>query len=171
MKAKQLILPVVLVAACFICGYGIGSIVKKMKSKEKAVYVEPAQVEITDGVMTPEVLLALGRLSDPQLSPDGSKILYGVSYQSIANNNSCRNLFVCNPDGSGKVQLTKEAKSISCARWSKDGKSIYFIQGGQLHKAPFKAGKLGNLRDVKNSHILDNIGRTGQETELPVLPA
>ena len=119
----------------------------------KSTYVEPMQVEIKDGVMTPEVLLSLGRLGDPQLSPDGSKILYGVSYQSIENNNSLRNLFICNPDGSGRVQLTREGKSVNNARWSKDGKSIYFLQSGQLYKAPFKGDKLGKkakLSDVPN---------------------
>ena len=122
----------------------------------KSTYVEPVQVDIKDGVMTPEVLLSLGRLSDPQLSPDGSKILYGVSYQSIENNNSLRNLFICNPDGSGRVQLTREGKSVNNARWSKDGKTIYFIQGGQLYKAPFKGNKLG--KKVKLSEVPNGMG-------------
>ena len=122
----------------------------------KSTYVEPVQVDIKDGVMTPEVLLSLGRLSDPQLSPDGSKILYGVSYQSIENNNSLRNLFICNPDGSGRVQLTREGKSVNNARWSKDGKTIYFIQGGQLYKAPFKGDKLG--KKVKLSEVPNGMG-------------
>lgn len=94
-------------------------------------------------VMTPEILLSLGRLSDAQLSPDGSKILFGVSYQNIKENNSCRNLYLCNPDGSGRVQITRYAKSVSCARWSADSKSIYFLQGGQIFKAPLRGSKLG----------------------------
>ena len=114
------------------------------------------EVEINDGVMTPEVLLALGRVSDPQLSPDGSKILYGVNYQNIKENNSLRNLYICNTDGSGKVQLTNEKKSVSCARWSLDGKHIYFLQGGQLYKAPFKADKIG--KKVKLTDIPAGIG-------------
>ena len=122
----------------------------------KSTYVEPVQVVIKDGVMTPEVLLSLGRLSDPQLSPDGSKILYGVSYQSIENNNSLRNIFICNPDGSGRVQLTREGKSVNNARWSKDGKTIYFIQGGQLYKAPFKGNRLG--KKVKLSEVPNGMG-------------
>ena len=121
--------------------------------KEDSGYVGPSDISIADGVMTPETLLALGRLSDPQLSPDGSRILYGVSYTSVADNKSCRNLFLCNPDGSGKVQLTRFAKSVSAARWSADGKSIFFLQGGQLWKAPLKGNKLGKkvqLSDVPN---------------------
>ena len=119
--------------------------------QEDSGYIGASGIRVEDGVMTPETLLALGRLSDPQLSPDGSKILYGVSYTDIAQNRSCRNLFLCNPDGTGKVQLTRYAKSVNAARWSADGKSIYFLQGGQLWKAPLKGGKLGKkvqLSDV-----------------------
>ena len=50
------------------------------QQKEDSGYIGPSDIQITDGVMTPETLLSLGRLSDPQLSPDGSRILYGVSY-------------------------------------------------------------------------------------------
>ncbi|MBQ9476400.1 MAG: S9 family peptidase [Bacteroidales bacterium] len=121
--------------------------------KDDHGYVGASDIRIEDGVMTPETLLALGRLSDPQLSPDGTRILYGVSYNSIADNRSCRNLFLCDADGSNPVQLTRYAKSVSNARWSLDGKSIFFLQGGQLWKAPLQGNKLGKreqLSDIPN---------------------
>ena len=106
-------------------------------------YIGPSGIQVEDGRMTPEVLLSLGRLSDPRLSPDGKWILYGVSYTSIEQNRSCRNLFLQEvrkaEDGSlsfgEKVQLTSEGKSISNARWGADGKSVFFLQGGQVFKA------------------------------------
>ena len=100
--------------------------------------------------MTPELLLSLGRLSDPQLSPDGKTILYGVSYTSIAENRSVRNLFVMPADGGEPTQLTMDGKSIASARWSRDGSAIYFLQGGQLYKAPFKSGKLGRRTQLSD---------------------
>ncbi|MBR5702711.1 MAG: S9 family peptidase [Bacteroidales bacterium] len=139
MKIKSLLITMMIAASC-----------------AAPVQQERPEVAIENGVMTPEVLLALGRISDPQLSPDGSKILYGVAYQNIEENNSLRNLYICNPDGSGKVQLTNEKKSVSNARWSKDGKSIFFLQGGQLYKAPFKGDKLG--KKVKLSDVPNGIG-------------
>jgi dipeptidyl aminopeptidase/acylaminoacyl peptidase len=120
-----------------------------MKKQNESGYIGPQKVEIGER-MTPEILLTLGRLSDPQLSPDGSKILFGVSYQSIEKNKSCRNLFLCNTDGSGRVQLTRYAKSVNCARWSNDGKTIYFVQDGQIWKAPLKGGKLGKKVQISN---------------------
>ena len=118
---------------------------------ESKGYIGPSEVTVENGVMTPEVLLSLGRMGDPQLSPDGSRILYGVSWTDIAANRSCRNLWLCNADGSGVKQLTRYAKSVSNARWSADGKYLFFLQGGQLWKAPLQGDKLGKkvqLSDV-----------------------
>lgn len=113
-------------------------------------YIGPSDMTVADGVMTPEVLLAMGRISDPQISPDGTKILYGVSYTSIEKNSSCRNLFICNADGSGKVQLTRYAKSVSNARWSRDGNKIYFIQDSQIWSAPYREGRLGRKEKLSD---------------------
>ena len=126
------------------------------KEEAGASYIGPSDIKVEDGRLTPEVMLSLGRLSDPQLSPDGKTILYGVSYTSIAENRSCRNIFICNTDGTGKVQLTKDGQSISAARWSKDGDAIYFLQGGQLYKAAYAGGQLGGR--TKLSDVAEGIG-------------
>ncbi|HTO34826.1 MAG TPA: hypothetical protein VLZ72_01190, partial [Flavobacterium sp.] len=54
-------------------------------TKDEAVIDKP-QLTLTSNRMTPEVLWSFGRLSDPQVSPDGKTILYGVSYYSIEQN-------------------------------------------------------------------------------------
>ena len=118
--------------------------------KPDKAYVGPSSLQVDGGHMTPELLLSLGRLSDPQLSPDGKTILYGVSYTSIEENRSVRNLFVMPADGGEPTQLTMDGKSIASARWSKDGSAIYFLQGGQLYKAPFKSGKLGRRTQLSD---------------------
>ena len=120
---------------------------------EETGYIVPSEIKVENGKMTAETLLSFGRLSDPQISPDGNKVLYGVSYTSLENNSSCRNLFLSDIDGSNKVQLTRYAKSVSNARWSADGKEIWFIQKGQIWKAPLKGNKLGKkiqMSDVPN---------------------
>ena len=113
------------------------------KMKESGKYIGPSDIRVEDGKMTPEVLLSLGRLSDPQLSPDGENILYGVSYTSIPENRSVRNLFLCRTDGSGKVQLTRSGKSISNARFSPDGNHVYYLRGGQIWKAQMVGRRFG----------------------------
>lgn len=161
-KFKVVLIVTALVLACFGVGYAMGCVFGKIvvmvkeNKAEKAGYTGRYEVKVDDGVMTPELLLKLGRLSDPQLSPDGKSILYGVSYNSIEKNRSCRNLMLCNADGSEAVQLTRYASSVSNARWSLDGKSIFFLQGGQLYKAPLKGSKLG--RKEKLSDVKEGIG-------------
>ena len=113
-------------------------------------YIGKSTIAIEDGKMSPEALLAFGRMSDPQVSPDGKHILYGVSYTSVEDNRSVRNLFICNLDGSENQQITTAGKSISNARWSNDGKKIAFLYGGQIWTAEIKHGKKGwNLKNLK----------------------
>ena len=101
---------------------------------------------------TPECLLSLGRVSDPQLSPDGNYILYGVSRQDIRKNKSSNQLYLVPADGSAApVQLTDFKTGVSNARWSADGKSIWFLRKNQLWRASFSWGKLG--RAVKRSEV------------------
>ena len=121
---------------------------KNEPMKPQAGYIGPSDIKVEDGRMSPEVLLSLGRLSDPQLSPDGKTILYGVSYTSIADNRNVRNLFTLPVHGGEKTQLTMDGKSINNARWSPEGDAVYFLQDGQVWKAPYKAGKLGKRTQV-----------------------
>ena len=117
-------------------------------------FIGRSEITVENGHMTPEVLLAFGRLSDPQVSPDGKHILYGVSYTSVEENRSVRNLYICNLDGSDNQLLTQSGKSISNARWSADGKQIVFLKGGQIRTAEIchKNGKwtLSGERQVSN---------------------
>ncbi len=113
------------------------------KHKLPEGYIGRQEISIADGKMTPETLLALGRLGDPQLSPDGSRILYGVTYTSVEQNRTCRNLFVINTDGSGNVQLTFDAKSLNNARWLDGGSRIAYLKEGQIFVRDIKVRKNG----------------------------
>ena len=123
---------------CLLTGIAAGTVLFMKKDNVKIDsdgYIGRSSISVTDGRMIPEALLSLGRLSDPQVSPDGKHILYGVSYTSIEENRSVRNLFICNIDGTGNQQLTTSGKSISNARWYNDGSGIYFLMGGQMWSA------------------------------------
>ena len=134
-------------------------IVMFMKKGNSAIssegYIAKSEIIVEDGKMTPEVLLAFGRLSDPQVSPDGKKILYGVSYTSVKDNRSVRNLFICNLDGSDNQQLTTSGKSIGNARWSADGKHIAFTLGGQIWTADIRCSR--GKWALKNAHQISNV--------------
>ena len=101
--------------------------------EQPASIIEKENLVVENGQFTPELLLQLGRVSDPQLSPDGSKLLYGVTYTSIKENRSVRQLYVVNTDGSDNKVITHFSKSASNARWYGDGSTILFIQIGRAH--------------------------------------
>lgn len=147
----------VTVAVCITLG-----IMKHNEKKgfSKEGFIGRPAIEIEDGKMTPEVLLAFGRLSDPQVSPDGKLLLYGVSYNSIAENRSCRNLYVSDIDGKNAVLATESGKSISNARWASDGK-VVFIMEGQIW-----SGKLGKDRRIGNILRLSDIPEGVNEFKL-----
>ena len=134
-------------------------IVMFMKKGNSAIssegYIAKSEIIVEDGKMTPEVLLAFGRLSDPQVSPDGKKIFYGVSYTSVKDNRSVRNLYICNLDGSDNQQLTTSGKSIGNARWSADGKHIAFTMGGQIWTADIRCSR--GKWALKNAHQISNV--------------
>ena len=150
MKLIKNSIRIVVLAAVII---GIFSFMKKETFTNEG-FIGKNDIVIEDGKMTPEALLAFGRLSDPQISPDGEYILYGVSYTSVPENRSCRNLYICRKDGSDNQMITMSGKSISNARWSADGKRLVFLMGGQIWtcKVGLKGGtwKVGALRKISD---------------------
>ena len=150
MKLIKNSIRIVVLAAVII---GIFSFMKKETFTNEG-FIGKNDIVIEDGKMTPEALLAFGRLSDPQISPDGEYILYGVSYTSVPENRSCRNLYICKKDGSDNQMITMSGKSISNARWSADGKRLVFLMGGQIWtcKVGLKGGtwKVGALRKISD---------------------
>ncbi len=101
-------------------------------SNDGATLITKQSIDVPDGRLTPEIMHQLGKVSDPQLSPDGSKILYGVSYTSIEQNRSNRELFVMNADGTNNTQLTSTPKGEANARWINGGAQIAFLRGGNM---------------------------------------
>ena len=67
---------------------------------EKESVISAPSVEITDGMMSPEVLEAFGRVSEAVPSPDGKKIAFTVGYESIESNASNAEIYIMNADGS-----------------------------------------------------------------------
>ncbi|MCD6090275.1 MAG: S9 family peptidase [Bacteroidales bacterium] len=78
-------------------------------------------------IMTPEILWAFGRVSDVQVSPDKSKILYGVSYYSVKEDKGNRELFLMDIDGGNKQQITTTSGGEYGAIWRPDGQRIGYM--------------------------------------------
>jgi len=114
-------------ALFFIMMLSIGSCQISVENDEETLLITRNDPVLTSDIMTPEVLWSFGRLSDVQVSPDGEKILYGVSYYNIGQNKSNRELFLMNTDGTGKIQLTETPQNEFNAIWHPDGNRIVYL--------------------------------------------
>lgn len=96
-------------------------------SKNDDKMISKNEIQIPEGKVTPEALWAFGRMGGAELSPDGTKILYSVTYYSVEQNSSNCEWFVMNLDGTDIRQITKTPFSEYAAHWRKDGKKITFL--------------------------------------------
>ncbi len=113
--------------ACNSASTGSGKASGGQSSDGKAT-TEAEAVESKLGAFTPELLLSLGRVSDPQVSPDGTRVLFSVNYQDVKENKGNADLWVMDIDGkTPAVQLTKTPSSEGNAVWINEGTQIAFI--------------------------------------------
>jgi len=85
-----------------------------------AVAAEPHPFSVQD-------LIAMDRISDPQVSPDGRRIAFVVSALDLPANKRRADLYLVNADGSGMRRLTSHEAADNSPRWSPDGRSLYFL--------------------------------------------
>lgn len=71
-------------------------------------------------------LFNLEYVSDPQISPDGSKIIYVRNFKDVMTDRDYSNLWITNLDGSQNRQLTQGNQRDFAPRWSSDGTKIAF---------------------------------------------
>ncbi|MBI1825414.1 MAG: S9 family peptidase [Planctomycetes bacterium] len=72
-------------------------------------------------------MLAMKRISDPDVSPDGKRVVFTVRTTDIEANKGRTDLWLVNVDGTGLRQLTSDPANDGSGKWSPDGKSIYFV--------------------------------------------
>ncbi len=89
--------------------------------------IDKPNLKIENGQFTPEILDGLGRVTGVQVSPDGTKVLYGISYDNYALNKSNRELWVMDADGSNQTRLTVTASSEHNEVWLDGGKKIAYL--------------------------------------------
>ena len=136
----------VMVLAAALCGCG--------GSETAEPIITKTEIQVENGKLTPEIMHQLGKVSDPQLSPDGTRILYGVTYTSIEQNKGNRELYLMNLDGSNNVKITATPKSESNARWISDSQIIY-MRGGKLYTASLNGTTLSSEIEVAGAEGME----------------
>lgn len=94
--------------------------------EEKAGY-RPEGLRLASDRMTPEVLWSLGRITNVQLSPDRSRILFGITYFNIEQNKGFRDLYQLPVAGGPVKEVTNTAVNESGETWRPDGQKIGFL--------------------------------------------
>jgi dipeptidyl aminopeptidase/acylaminoacyl peptidase len=96
-------------------------------------------------------LLALKRISDPQISPDGQWVAFTVGTIDVGANKRPQQIWIVPLAGGSPRQITHEGENNQRARWSPDSKRIVYISdrsGSQQIWMMDSDG--GNARQVTN---------------------
>jgi len=85
-----------------------------------SVAAEPHPFSVMD-------MLAMDRISDPQVSPDGKLVAFSVSVTDLEANRRRSDIYVSTLDGSSVRRMTSNPASDTQPRWSPDGKSLFLV--------------------------------------------
>ena len=92
---------------------------------------------------------------DPQISPDGSTVVYRRTGFDILKDRSVGNLWLVSSDGKMHQKLTSREVSERQARWSPSGDRIAFIssteQGSEIYVYWMETGAIAKLTQLENS--------------------
>ncbi len=72
-------------------------------------------------------MLAMDRISDPQVSPDGKWIVFVLRKTDLEEDKGRTDLWLVGADGTALRRLTSHKAADSNPRWAPDGKSIWFV--------------------------------------------
>ncbi|MCK5671456.1 PD40 domain-containing protein, partial [Candidatus Bathyarchaeota archaeon] len=96
-------------------------------------------------------------VSDPQISPDGSRIAFVVSAIDYKGNKYRRGIWLADTDSGELNQFTQGPGSDNNPRWSPDGEKLLFLSNGrqkgkktQLYAISLTGGEARLVADLEN---------------------
>lgn len=137
-------------------------------------------------VMEPLDVFELEFVSDPQISPDGKKIIYVRNFKDIMSDRNLSNLWVIDVDGRNNRPITTGNQNDYSPRWSPDGSQIVYVSNkdgkSQIYRRWLDTSdesKLSNLQHGPGNISWSRNGKMlaftmfvpGQRSSLVSLPA
>jgi len=112
--------------------------------------------EIPSGQFQLEDVFDLEYASDPQISPDGSRIVYVRNFMDIMNDRRRSNLWIINTDGTRHRPLTSGNNNNFSPRWSPDGNRLLFAStregdGVELYIRWMDTGQTAKITNLTQS--------------------
>ncbi len=77
--------------------------------------------------ITFEDMIGFGRVSDPQISPDGKTVAFSLTRVDLAKNTTNSDIWLVPSSGGPAHQLTNSDRRDNNPRWSPDGRTLAFI--------------------------------------------
>ncbi len=100
-------------------------------------------------------LFELETASDPQISPDGTKVVFVRNFSDIMKDKKRLNLWIVNFDGSDLRPLTSGPDNEFSPRWSPDGKRLLYASTSegsvQIHLRWMDSGQTARVTRVQKS--------------------
>lgn len=97
-------------------------------------------------------MLAMARITDPRVSPDGSQVVFSLRETDLEANKGRSDIWSCSVDGTQLRSLTGNKGGNVQPRWSPDGKTIYFLssRGGtqQVWSMPAGGGEAAQVTNL-----------------------
>jgi dipeptidyl aminopeptidase/acylaminoacyl peptidase len=94
----------------------------------------------------------MGRVTEPQISPDGRYVAYTITVYNIEKNEGNADIFIVSTDGKERRQLTFSEKKDNSPRWSANGKSVAFLSNrdgsSQIYIIPSGGGEAQKMTDI-----------------------
>ena len=95
--------------------------------RDVLILASGASVALAQRPMTLVDIINMPQVSDPQLAPNGRKILFVEADANWKANKRVSHIWKINADSSGLIQMTSGADGENAPRWSPDGKTIAFV--------------------------------------------
>ena len=96
-------------------------------------------------------MLAMDRLSDPQVSPDGKWIVFVLRKTDIEENKGRNDLWLVDTNGTNLRRLTSHSANDLNPRWATDGGSVWFIStrsgSSQVWRIQMDGGEAEQITD------------------------